>query len=242
MRKVLLFLAIVLVSCTITLAQTKSVLGTVTDKNGNPIEGASVVIQGQTQGTTTDAKGQFRIQAKPTDVLVISAINFAAMNVKVGNQNTIGVSLDNAAAQVEEVVVTALGIRRNRNTLPYATQQVSADELNKVPSTNALANLSGKVAGLTVTNSNGLGGSSNAILRGFKSFTQSNQALFVIDGVPMDNTTQTRQGLDLGTAISDINPDDIDNISVLKGASASALYGARGSNGRCGVVVQNMLY
>src|SRR5882757_2862644 len=128
-------------------------------------------------------------------------------------------------------VTTALGIKRSRNSLPYATQQVSAAELNRTPNTNFINNLSGKVAGLQVTASNALGGSSNVILRGSKSLTQSNQALFVVDGVPYDNSTQNLGGYDLGNPASDINPDDIESVTVLKGAAASALYGSRAANG-----------
>ncbi len=128
-------------------------------------------------------------------------------------------------------VTTALGIKRSRNSLPYATQQVSAAELNRTPNTNFINNLSGKVAGLQVTASNALGGSSNVILRGSKSLTQSNQALFVVDGVPYDNSTQNQGGYDLGNPASDINPDDIESVTVLKGAAASALYGSRAANG-----------
>lgn len=129
------------------------------------------------------------------------------------------------------LVTTALGIRRTRNSLPYATQQVTAGELNRTPNTNFINNLSGKVAGLQITASNALGGSSNVILRGSKSLTQSNQALFVVDGVPYDNSTQNLGGYDLGNPASDINPDDIESVTVLKGAAASALYGSRAANG-----------
>lgn len=129
------------------------------------------------------------------------------------------------------VVTTALGIKRTRNSLPYATQQISAGELNRTPNTNFINNLSGKIAGLQITASNALGGSSNVILRGSKSLTQSNQALFVVDGVPYDNSTQNLGGYDLGNPASDINPDDIESVNVLKGAAASALYGSRASNG-----------
>jgi len=129
------------------------------------------------------------------------------------------------------LVTTALGIKRTRNSLPYATQQVSVAELNRTPATNFLNNLSGKVAGLQVTASNALGGSANVILRGVKSLTQTNQALFVVDGIPYDNSTQNQGGYDLGNPASDINPDDIESVTVLKGAAASALYGSRAANG-----------
>ncbi|MFL9485259.1 SusC/RagA family TonB-linked outer membrane protein [Chitinophagaceae bacterium LWZ2-11] len=231
MRKVLLFFAMVMGLLTATIAQTKSVSGTVTDKDGKPIEGASIQIQGKRSGATTDSKGSFQITSKEGDVLVISAMNFSSTKVKVGSQSSIAASLIKSDVQLSEVVVTALGIKRSKNSLPYSTQQVSAEDLNKVASTNVVNNLSGKVAGLQITQSNTMGGSTNAILRGFKSLTQSNQALFVIDGVPFDNTNQSRSSLDLGNSASDINPDDVESVTVLKGPSASALYGSRGANG-----------
>ena len=118
--------------------------------------------------------------------------------VPVENKTNLVISVSRASSSLDEVVVTALGIRRSRNSLPYSTQQVSAEELNRVPTTNVVNNLAGKVAGLQITSENAMGGSSNAILRGFKSLTQANQALFVIDGVPFDNTNQSRNGYDMG--------------------------------------------
>ncbi len=127
--------------------------------------------------------------------------------------------------------MTALGLRRTKSSLTYSAQQITGAELNTTPNTSFLDGLSGKVAGLTITSNNGLGGSDNVILRGFKSLTQTNQALFVVDGVPFDNTTQNQSGYDLGNVVSDLNPENIESLTVLKGAAASALYGSRASNG-----------
>lgn len=139
---------------------------------------------------------------------------------------------------MQEVVVTALGIKRNKNTLPYAAQQVKGDEVSKIRTGNAAAALSGKVSGVQIIQGNSIGGSTNVVVRGIKSLTGDNQALFVVDGAPINNRTVTttnqntgRGGYDFGNAAADINPDDIDNISVLKGAAATALYGARAANG-----------
>ncbi|WP_431210692.1 TonB-dependent receptor plug domain-containing protein [Puia sp. P3] len=143
----------------------------------------------------------------------------------------------NAQSLNEVTVTTALGIKRTKNSVAYATQQISGDAVTKTMNTNFVDNMSGKVAGLQITSSNTMGGSNNVILRGMKSLTQTNQALFVVDGVPYDNSNlstnnQSGQGYyDLGNNASDINPNDIESISVLKGAAASALYGSRGSNG-----------
>ncbi|WP_431215245.1 TonB-dependent receptor plug domain-containing protein [Puia sp. P3] len=139
---------------------------------------------------------------------------------------------------IEEVVVTALGIKRSKNTLPYAAQQITGDDVSRVRSGNAVSALSGKISGLEIRQGNAMGGSTNVVIRGNKSFISNNQALFVVDGVPFNNAntnTATQQrgagGYDYGNAAADINPDDIESINVLKGAASSALYGSRASNG-----------
>jgi len=214
------------------IAQTKPINGKVIDKDGKPIDGATIAVKGHLGGVAADADGSFKISVKSGDVLIVSAIGHAIKQVKVSNQTTFNVVLESDDATMGEVVVTAMGIKRNRNTLPYAAQQISGDDLNKAATTlNPVENLSGKVAGLQITQASTMGGSTNVILRGIKSLTQSNQALFVVDGVPYDNSNQSNQDYDLGNAASDINPDDIASVSVLKGAAASALYGSRASNG-----------
>jgi TonB-linked SusC/RagA family outer membrane protein len=212
-------------------AQTRTYSGRIVDSAGAPVEGASIALKGGTRGTISNAQGNFSISAQQGGTLVISAINFATQEIRLGDQTNISVVLFRAESQLNEVVVTALGLRRSRNSLPYATQQVSGADISRTPTTNFVNNLSGKVSGLQITASNAMGGSTNAILRGMKSLTQSNQALFVVDGVPYDNTNQSRSGIDLGNTASDINPEDIESVNVLKGAAASALYGSRASNG-----------
>lgn len=228
-----LFLGIGLVS-----AQTRTITGRVTDNNGVPVEGASVTIKGTTTGTAAAADGTFRISVKPGDVLVFSAVNFGSTEVTVENQTNLDVTLTRTAGTIEEVVVTALGIRRNRNTLPYAAQQVSSDEITKTRTENFADALSGKVAGLQIKQNNNLGGSTNIVLRGTKSISGSNQALIVVDGVPVNNSNfnssdqvQGFEGYDFGNTGADVNPDDIQSVNVLKGAAATALYGSRASNG-----------
>jgi len=225
-------LVIALLCYQLLFAQSHPVSGKVTDSSGAPVEGASVTVKGSSSGTVTNNKGAFTINVSANDVLVISSINFTTQEVTPGQQSILLITLERSANKLDEVVVTtALGIRRTRNSLPYATQQVSGDDVNRILNTNFVDNLSGKVAGLQVTSSNTLGGSTNTILRGFKSLTQNNQALFVIDGVPYDNSNRSQNGYDLGNAASDVNPEDIESVSVLKGAAASALYGSRASNG-----------
>lgn len=228
-----------LLMCIITATgQTRSVSGKVSDENGTPIDGASIQIKGSSSGTVTDAQGYFKISAKPTDVLVFSATNFGAKEVKVAEQAIINIRLERQTAVIDEVVVTALGIKRTRNSLPYAAQTVNGDEVSKTRSASFIGGMSGKVSGLEIRQNNTLGGSTNVVIRGSKSLVGNNQALFVVDGVPVDNSntntsdqTRGRGGYDYGNAASDINPDDIESINVLKGAAASALYGSRAANG-----------
>lgn len=210
-------------------AQQHFITGTVTDRSGTAVQYASVRVKSTQKGVSADGLGNFKIEAANGAVLVVSAAGFETLEAPV-NSEQLHIVLQNSN-DLQDVVVTALGIKRSRNSLPYATQQISGDDLNKAPSTNFVNNLSGKIAGLQVTSSNSLGGATNVILRGNKSLTQSNQALFVVDGVPYDNTTQNQSGYDLGNAAADINPDDIESVTVLKGAAASALYGSRASNG-----------
>jgi TonB-linked SusC/RagA family outer membrane protein len=212
-------------------AQKKMITGKVIDSAGSPIPNVTVRLRSARGGVTTGEDGSFRISALSTDELLVSNVGFQPQEVKVGNQEKLTIRLSRLNATLNEVVVTALGIRRSHNSLPYSTQQLGGSEVTKTPSSNFVDNLSGKVAGLQVTSSNAMGGSNNVVLRGVRSLTQSNQALFVVDGVPYDNTNQARNQYDVGNSVSDINPEDIESMSVLKGAAASALYGSRGSNG-----------
>ncbi len=231
MRKIVSISILMLFYCLAVQAQSK-ISGTVRDQNGEPVPFATVTVKGTKVSVAADANANFSIPAQTGNILNVSAVGTQNAQVTVGNSPTVSVILTRIAGNITDVVVTtALGLQRTRNSLPYAAQQVSGEDLNKTVTTNVVDNLSGKVAGLEITSSNAMGGSTNAILRGFKSLTQSNQALFVIDGVPYDNTTRTGNGYDFGSAASDLNPEDIATISVLKGAAASALYGSRGSNG-----------
>lgn len=238
MRKILALFSVLLLGIGLVSAQTKTITGKVTDNNGVPVEGASVQIKGTTQGTAAGVNGEYKISAKAGDVLVFSAVNFGSTEKTIQDQSTINVTLSRAAGEIDEVVVTALGIRRQRSSLSYATQQVSGADLTEARNPNAAAALSGKVSGVEIRQGNSIGGSTNIVIRGTKSLTRNNQALFVVDGVPIDNSTNNsgnqttgRGGYDYGNAAADINPDDIASISVLKGAAASALYGSRAANG-----------
>jgi TonB-linked SusC/RagA family outer membrane protein len=231
MKRILLFFTVLMLIGFLASAQTHLVKGHVTGPDGTPLPGITVQLKGTNTATATNANGEYELNVPANSTLIFTGVGFEEQNVDVSNRPTVDVTLTSSSKRLNEVVVTALGIRRNRNTLPYSAQQVSGDELSKTVTLNPVSSLSGKVAGLQITQANTMGGSTNVILRGIKSLTQSNQALFVVDGVPYNNDNQSRGGYDLGNAASDLNPDDIESVSVLKGPAASALYGSRGSNG-----------
>lgn len=237
MRKMLSLLAVLVLCIAIATGQTRAVTGQVKDSKGDPIPFATIKLKGGKTGVSADANGNFSINVSPNSTIVVSAVGFEPFEVKVGSSATLAISLANTGA-LSEVVVTALGIKRTRNQLPYAAQSIGGDEVSKTRGSNFVSGLSGKISGLEIRQSNTLGGSSNVVLRGVKSFVGNNQALFVVDGVPYnnDNTNSANQlmgrgGYDYGNAAADLNPDDIESVSVLKGAAATALYGSRGSNG-----------
>ena len=213
-------------------SQRTMVTGRVTDSMGVPVPNASVLLKNSRTGTNSKEDGTFQLPVSGKAVLEVTGQGFSPEEVPVNGRTSLSIVLTPNAQSLREVVVTtALGIQRTRNSLPYSTQQITGDDVNKTPTSNFVDNLSGKVSGLQVTSSNTMGGSNNVILRGMKSLTGTNQALFVVDGVPYDNTNQSRSSYDIGNTVSDINPDDIESVSVLKGAAASALYGSRAFNG-----------
>ncbi|SHK77053.1 TonB-linked outer membrane protein, SusC/RagA family [Reichenbachiella agariperforans] len=212
--------------------------GTVADgANGSPLPGVTVLMDGKTGGTVTDFDGNFKLNAEEGDVLIFSFIGYLSQRVTVGSQTIIDVELAEDSKQLDEVVVTALGIERETKSLGYSVSQVDGDNLSRAKEVNVVNSLSGKVAGVDV-NLSGAGptGSSSVTIRGKASLGGSNEPLYVIDGVPMDNRSQGEGagqwgGYDLGDGVSSLNSDDIESVSVLKGPSAAALYGSRASNG-----------
>lgn len=218
-------------------AQERVVSGVVYDNTGQTLPGVSVLVKGTSIGTQTDVNGSYSIMASPSQTLVFTYIGMKSQELN-ANSTVINATLSTEAIELEGTVVTALGIKREKKALGYSSQQVSSEQINKVPTNNFVNNLTGKVAGLEIRQGTNFGGSTNVVLRGYKSILGDNQALFVIDGVPMlnNNINSTRQknggtGIDYGNAISDINPNDIEDINVLKGAAATALYGSRAQNG-----------
>lgn len=215
-------------------AQEKTVTGVVSDGTG-PLPGANVVVQGSKTGTQTDVDGKYSIKAKAGDVLVFSFVGMTNTTAKVGASNTLNVKMQDGV-KLEEVVVGALGVKRKEKAVGYAAQSIKGSTLTEARESNLVNALSGRVAGVQVTNSSGaVGASSRIVLRGNSSITGNNQALFVVDGVPFDNTSYGNSdsggGRDLPNGAASISPDDIESMTVLKGPNAAALYGIRASNG-----------
>jgi TonB-linked SusC/RagA family outer membrane protein len=232
-------------------AQTRTVSGKITNVEGRPVQYASVIVKGSANGVSANENGDFSIQAAPNSTLVFSASGYQTFEQNIGQQTTLLISLQTSGA-LGEVVVTAMGISRNAKSLGYSTTTLKSDELLKAREPNVINSLEGKVAGVKVTSQSGtVGGSSKVVIRGVSTLNNiaspsNGQPLFVIDGLPIDNSTiqintvnptaanPTPQGstsVDFGNRGGDLNSDDIESVTVLKGASATALYGARAGNG-----------
>lgn len=234
----MLLFVLLLTSFGIVNAQTRVITGTVLDEQKLPLIQASVRVLSETaKGTVTDLDGHYSIEAQTGDVIEFAYLGYITKTVKLENQTTIDVSLNPDTESLQGTVVTALGIKRSQKALSYSVQEIKSDELTTVKDANFMNALSGKVAGVNINaSSSGIGGATRVVMRGPKSMNQSNQALYVIDGVPMFNVNgggaasiyavQPR-----GEGISDINPDDIASISVLSGPAAAALYGASAAQG-----------
>lgn len=232
-------------------SQSRIIKGQVKDEKGNIVPFATVALRNPvtgspTSGVSANANGAFSIDAGSADFLVVSSAGFATKEIALDKgMTTLSVELGSSAQVISEVVVTALGIRRNKNQLPYAAQQINGEEVSQSRSNNFVSAMSGKVSGVEIRQGNAMGGSTNVVIRGTKSLTKNNQAMFVVDGVPIDNSVSNsngtvdplrdqqrgRGGFDYGNAAADINPDDIESLTVLKGAAATALYGSRAANG-----------
>lgn len=234
MKKNLLLYALVSLTFSLT-ATAQQITGSVSDDNGIPLPGASIVIEGTSDGTTTNFDGNFTIDVSQGSILVISYVGYESQEIVVGS-SPINVQLisDNA---LDEVVVTALGLTREKKSLGYSVTEVDGDEINSLKDNNIASSLMGKVAGLNITQSGTIGSASRITLRGNNSVNGMNQALIVVDGIPINaDGIESGQNADysstvIGGGITDINAYDIESISVLKGPNASALYGSRAGNG-----------
>jgi TonB-linked SusC/RagA family outer membrane protein len=226
------------------IAQDIQITGTITNaEDGNALPGVSVGVKGTTNGTATDVNGKYTIKAPTNGVLIFSFVGMQSQEVEIGGKTVIDLALETEALAVGEVVVTALGISKEKKALGYSVQDVKSEEINRTMNTNLVNSISGKVAGVQVTSSAGVaGGSSFITIRGRNSITGDNQPLFVVDGVPIDNsmnysgnpddgTNNLTNGVAYSNRAIDLNPDDVESVSVLKGGAASALYGLRAANG-----------
>jgi TonB-dependent SusC/RagA subfamily outer membrane receptor len=221
MRKFLSLLLVLMAFSFAAMAQTRVITGQVRDAKGDPVPGASVKIKGGAKGTPADANGNFKIQVKSGDILVVSAANAETKEVAVGTSDVINIVIVSKQSQLSEVVVTALGVQRQAKEIGYATARVKTDELTQGKVTNLSSGLSGKVSGLDIRlTNNGVNPDVKITLRGNRSLTGNNTALIVVDGVPVPQSY-----------IAALNPNDVENVTILKGANASALYGIEASNG-----------
>lgn len=218
----------------VVLAQNKEVSGTVVDDSGLPLPGVNVIEEGTSNGTQTDFDGNFSINVGQSAVLVFSYIGMTEQKVDVANQSKVTVTMQSSADQLDEVVVTALGIKSNPRSLTYAAETVTADDIENTGETNVVNSLSSKAAGVSVVSSSGsVGASSNIRIRGNTSINRTNGPLFIVDGVPIDNSSSGNGvgGVDSSNRAIDLNQNDIESLEILKGTAAQTLYGLRAANG-----------
>src|SRR5688500_631020 len=223
-------------------AQERTVTGKITStEDGSPLPGVNVVLKGTSVGTVSDVTGTFTLGVPATGgTLVFSFIGLVSQEIEVGTRSTIDVTMAQDVRQLSEVVVTAIGIERSEKTLGYSATKVDERAITQGRSFSAMNSLQGKIAGVNISSSSGApGASTKVIIRGYSSLSGNNSPLYVVDGVPINNnasifydeSNSIQRTQDFGNRANDINPDDIENITVLKGASATALYGSRAANG-----------
>ncbi len=221
MRKIVSLLLVLMLATVLVHAQSRAVTGRVLDENGVPVSGASILIKGTSTGASASAEGNFTISAKSGDVLVISSTNFSPREIRLNNQTSVAVTLTRSGAVIDEVVVTAMGIRRKAQEIGYSTARLNSAQIAEGRSPNLAQSLSGKVSGLSIQNrSSAVNATPRIVLRGLRSLTGDNTALIVLDGVPVPSNT-----------INYINPNDVERVDVLKGGQAATLYGSDGVNG-----------
>ncbi len=221
----------------ISFAQEKTISGTVSDEDGLPLPGVNIIVKGTSNGTQSDFDGNYSINASVGDVLTYSYVGQKTVERTVGSANSINVTMQEDAGVLDEVVITAQGIKKEKKALGYAVATISSDQIASKPSTDVARALTGKAPGVNITQTSGLSGSgTNIIIRGYSSINGSNQPLFVVDGVPFNSDTNTDRSFVQGGAAAssrflDLDPNNIQEISVLKGLSATTLYGQAGRNG-----------
>lgn len=235
--KLLSLLVVLLPAVGFAQSSLRNITGQVNNESGEPLAGVTIVLKGTGNGTTTDVDGKFGMNVAATDqALLVSYIGYLTTEVPLTPANFYDIRLKPGSTELDELVVTALGITREKKALGYAIQEVKGEQLTQARETNLVSSLAGRVAGVNVTGgSNSIGGSSRIVIRGETSLAGNNQPLFVVDGTPINNKVsaidQSGQNIDYGNAAAEINPDDIESISILKGPNAAALYGSRAANG-----------
>ncbi|MEI7581855.1 SusC/RagA family TonB-linked outer membrane protein [Runella sp.] len=246
-KRILLSLGLFVYSLTTAYAQQKMIRGKVIGaEDSAPLPGVSVVVKGTTNGTVTDAQGNYQISApQSAQALIFSFVGYSAQEINIGNSSTIDAKLSVDTKQLSEVVVTAAGIQREKKALGYAVSTIKSSQLQQVSEPDPLRALSGKVAGVNIQGSGGAaGGATNITIRGNSSLSNNNQPLFVVDGVPFDNSSfNTDGGFSAGSTFTnrafDLDPNNIESMTVLKGAAAAALYGSRAANGAIIITTKN---
>ena len=230
----MMFLLLMVASGSNAFAQKQELSGTILNSDGLPIQFASIQVKGTTRGSTSNEQGEFKITASPGEELQVSSVGYATRLIKVEKVTKLVITLTNSGNNLGEVVVTALGITRAKKTLGYAIQKIDGSQLDQAKDNNIINSLSGKVAGVQVTSGgSATGASAKIVIRGNSSFG-ANSPLFVIDGVPIYNNVTNLNGgggVDWGNTASDIDPNNIESLTILKGSSATALYGNRATNG-----------
>jgi TonB-dependent SusC/RagA subfamily outer membrane receptor len=242
MKKQYLFLTLLgILMVQLGFAQEKTITGTVTDETGLPLPGATVVVENTTRGVSTDFDGNYSINATENEVLIFSFVGYTDQKITIGTADNYNISLQ-PGNQLEEVVVTSLGIKREKQALGYAVSEVASDALEQRAEGDVGRVLAGKASGVQITNQSGISGSGTSIvIRGFNTFSQGNQPLFIVDGIPFSSETNAvgRQG-DRNDFVNsnngssrflDIDPNNIESVNVLKGLAAATLYGTQGRNG-----------
>ena len=223
-------------------AQQKTIRGTVLDETDSPLPGATVIIDGTTEGVSTDFDGNFSINATLGDVLVVSYVGYADQRITVGAQDQYSINMQ-SDSELDEVIVTALGIKREARSLGYSVKRVGSEEIEQKGQADVARTLQGKVAGVNITNTTATSGSgTNIVIRGMTSITGSNQPLFIVDGVPFDASTPGGaffNGITQSSRFLDLDPNSIESVDILKGLSATVLYGQQGRNGVILVTTKN---
>ncbi|HEX3933057.1 MAG TPA: TonB-dependent receptor plug domain-containing protein, partial [Puia sp.] len=230
MKKLLMLSAMLIFLSAQTFAQIREVTGKVTDPAGQPVPLATIRVKGSTAATTADQSGVFKIKVSPKATLIITAIGFATLEVGTADRTSLSIQLGQDNRSLSEVVVTALGISREKKAISYSTQTVSATDISNGGRSNLVDDLNGKIAGVQITNAGGQAGAGTTIvIRGYNSLTGVNQPLYVVDGIPIDNTAEQGSGyvnnVPTANRAIDLSPDDIESLTVLKGGAATVLYG-----------------